>query len=157
MRLWYYRSMNEQLVVERLTEYSDGDAGDIGRLMSMLGARFDGAPIPQEVLEAIIESSYHDQLVARLDARIVGTATMSIVMGAGMQKLGYLQDFVVDTGVQGRGVADALWQEMMNWCHEHGVELEFTSGDTKQAAHAFYAKHGASVRDTTVFHVAPED
>ena len=79
---------------------------------------------------------------------------MSVVMGAGMNKLGYLEDFVVDEQVRGRGVATALWDEAIRWCEEKGVDLEFTSGVSKEAACAFYAKHGAEVRDTTVLHVS---
>jgi len=149
------RAMNGELSIQRLTALNDQDKRDIARLMTMLSNRFAGGVIDDSILERIIQSPHHDQLVARLDSRIVGAATISLVFGAGMGSVGYLQDFVVDSEVRGKGVGDALFQAVEAWCLERNVELEFTSNASKEAAHSFYRKHGAKIRDTTVLHIVP--
>lgn len=144
---------NPEVSVERLTEYSFEDAAGIGRLMPFLSERLSSDPIPEDLLREIIDSPHHEQLVARLDSRIVGAATLSLLMGPAAGRAGYLEDFVTDPELRGRGIGDTLWTEMMQWCDEHGIGLEFTSKPSRQAAHRFYLSHGAVVRDTTVFRV----
>jgi GNAT superfamily N-acetyltransferase len=139
--------------VQRLSEYTEADAVGIGRLMPFLSERLSGDPVSEERLKAIVDSPYHEQLVARLDGRIVGAATMNLLMGPGMDKEGHLEDFVTDPEVRGRGVGDKVWREMLAWCRENGVNLSFTSKPSRELAHRFYKNHGAEVRDTTVFRV----
>lgn len=139
--------------ISRLTEYSEKDAKDLGRLMTYLSDRFGDQPVDRELLEAIISSPYHEQLVARHQERIVGAATLSIVMGVGAGKVGYLMDFVTDPEVRGQGVGKKLWAEMMSWCNENNVRLTFTSRPERVAAHEFYLSNGAEIKDTTVFSV----
>lgn len=144
---------NPEVSVERLTEYSFEDAAGIGRLMPFLSERLSPDPIPEDLLREIINSPHHEQLVARLDSLIVGAATLSILMGPAAGTVGYLEDFVTDSELRGRGIGDRVWNEMMKWCNERGVGLEFTSKPSRKAAHSFYLSHGAMIRDTTVFRV----
>lgn len=139
------------LNVERLKEYTPEDAAGIGRLMPYLSQSFDGEPINEQLLRTIIESDNHEQLVARIDARIVGAATLSIIMGAGAGKKGWLEDFVTDPESSIKGTGQIIWDEMEKWCLEHDVNLNFTSRPSRAAAHNFYLKNGAVVRKTTVF------
>jgi GNAT superfamily N-acetyltransferase len=139
--------------VERLTEFSEADAVGIGRLMPFLSENISGEAMDEGLLKAIIDSPYHDQLVARLNGIIVGAATMNLLMGPGASREGYLEDFVTDPEVGRRGVGDKLWQGMLDWCTEHDVNFSFTSRPSREAAHSFYEKHGAVVRDTTAFGV----
>lgn len=148
--------MND-IYVERLASYNQIDADELGALMTHLSDTCDGRPIPREWLEKIIESAYHDQLVARCRDRIVGAATVSLVMNVARGSTGYLEAFVVDPSMRGKGVADMIWDELMSWCREHGVKLEFTSNDARIAAHKFYVAHGATIRETTVFRTNPAD
>lgn len=147
--------MDREIIrVERLTEYSTSVAAGLGRLMPFLSDKFNGEPIGQELLETIIESPHHDQLVAVLGKEvIVGAATLSLVMGAAAGEKGYLEDFVTDPQVARQGIGNKVWSEMMKWCSERNVNLDFTSRPSRTAAHHFYKKHGAVIRDTTVFHV----
>jgi len=144
----------DNVAVEALTVYHDADAAGLGRLMPFLSERLSDAPVDEALLRAIIESPYHDQLVARLDGRIVGAASLSLLMGPGVGRQGYLEDFVTDPSVRGQGVGDKIWQAMLGWCREREVALEFTSHPSRVAAHRFYGRQGAAVRDTTVFHVS---
>lgn len=159
--------MNESqrdIRVEKLISYSEEDARDIGLLMPMLSSRFDAAPISEDLLRRIIASDSADQLVARLESdlqadsersRIIGVATVSLVFGAGMHQMAYLQDFVVDSDVRGLGVGRKLFREVVQWASDHDAPLEFTSGNGKQAAHALYLSEGAKIRETNIFRVEP--
>jgi hypothetical protein len=137
--------------VERLKAYTPEDAAGIGRLMPYLSKSFDGEPVNEQLLRTIIESDSHEQLVARIDARIIGAATLSIILGAGAGKKGWLEDFVTDPESGVKGTGQVIWDEMGKWCLEHDVNLNFTSRTSREAAHNFYLKNGASVRETTVF------
>ena len=145
--------IHTEVIVERLTSYSSQDAAGIGRLMPFLSASKSGDPIPKELLSEIIHSPYHEQLIARLGTKIVGTATLNMLMGPAVHKAGYLEDFVTDPGVREKGVGSKIWDEMLVWCKDNGVGLEFTSRSSREAAHRFYLAKGAEIRDTTVFHV----
>lgn len=139
------------ITIERLTTYTEQDAIDMGELMPVLSAKFNNQPIDKGLLKEIIESPNHEQIVARLDGRIIGCGTISITLGVGAGRKAYLEDFVVDPTIQGQGVGGKIWNEITAWCTERNVKLFFTSNAAKQAAHQFYLKHGATIRDTTVF------
>jgi GNAT superfamily N-acetyltransferase len=148
----YHKTMsNTEASIERLTKYSAEDAAGIGRLMPFLSSSMNAEPMPENLLRDIINSPYHEQLVARLDSIIVGAATLNILMGPATNRVGYLEDFVTDPLVRGSGVGGKLWDEMIAWCNEQGVGLEFTSNASRAAAHRFYLSRGATIRDTTVF------
>jgi len=142
-----------EVAVERLKTYSPEDAIGIGRLMPFLSERKGTQPVSEGLLTEIINSPYHEQLVARLDSIIVGAATLNILMGPAAGRAGYLEDFVTDPAVQGRGIGTRVWEEMMVWCKEHDISLEFTSKSSREEAHRFYLSHGATIRDTVVFHI----
>ncbi len=142
-----------EVFVERLSEYSEKDAAELGKLLRYLSKKFDGEPVDEKLLTEIIESPYHDQLVARIEGRIVGAATMSILMGAGAGKKGYLNDFITDPDFQQRGIGSKIWDEMIDWCGDFGVDLEFTSNPSRTKAHDFYESRGAVVKDTDVFNI----
>lgn len=140
------------ITIEALTTYSAEDAADIGRLLPHLSQRFDGSAMSEKVLRDIISSPYHDQLIARDDqGHIVGTATLSIIMATDGHNA-WLEDFVVDPHVQGAGIGGKLWDAMLEWCRTKDArKLSFTSRPTRTAAHAFYLKRGAEIRDTSYF------
>lgn len=142
-----------EVTVETLSSYSFEDAAGIGKLMPHLSSRLGDEPIDEKILRDIIASPYHDQLVARDEAgTIIGTATLSITMAAGVGRGAYLEDFVVSPHAQGAGIGSKLWSAMISWCEQKGAhKLDFTSSPSKKAAQHFYQKHGAVVRDTNHF------
>jgi GNAT superfamily N-acetyltransferase len=143
-----------EFYVERLEAYDEQDARELGLLRPHLSASFTGEPVDEALLRDIIDSPYHEQLVARTrdeHTRIFGAATLSIVVGAMTGKKGYLEDFVTDPDTGIRGGGQALWNEMGAWCQERDIDLHFTSRSDRTAAHNFYEKNGAKIRDTTVF------
>ena len=146
--------MNQHgISIERLTAYSQKDAIDIGRLMPFLSRRMNDNPIDKKLLTQIIESPYHEQIVARMAGRIVGTATLSIIMGPAVGKQARLEGFVTDPKIRGQGIGSHIWDEVLIWCNERDIDLEFTSNPSRSAAHKFYLARGAEIRDTTTFHV----
>ena len=147
--------MHPTYTIETLSQYTEHDARAMGQLLTSLSDKFDGSPIDEQTLRDIIESPFHDQLVARDEAgTIIGMLTVSITIGAGVHRGAWLEDFVVDRSTQGTGVGGKLWDALIGWCRAHDArKLDFTSKPTKVAAQQFYLKRGAVVRDTNYFRV----
>ena len=140
--------------IETLTEYTPETANRIRELLIQLSrSKKDRGEIPEQWFKDLIDSNSHDMLVAYDDNdKIIGIATLSIIMGPIVRKIAYLEDFVTDESVRGQGVGDALWQEMLKWAKNKGcTELNFTSGHGREAAQAFYQKRGAEIYDTNFF------
>ncbi|MBR3256052.1 GNAT family N-acetyltransferase [Candidatus Saccharibacteria bacterium] len=137
----------------KLTEYSLGTANRIRELLIQLSrSGKDRGEIPEQWFEDLIKSPYHDMLLAMEDDKIIGIATLSVTMGPITRKNAYLEDFVTDSSVRGKGVGSALWDEMLKWCAEKGCNnLVFTCGQGREAAQEFYKHHGAEVYDTNFF------
>jgi GNAT superfamily N-acetyltransferase len=146
--------MREVKVVEiaRLSKYSSQDAADIGRLMPTLSEELSSQPINEKSLREIISAPNAVQLVARLNGKIVGVATLSTIYSLDVGRNAYLMAFIVDPETQGQGVGGQLWNEMLSWCHDQGIKrLEFTSGSKREAAQHFYLKRGVKIKDTNFF------
>lgn len=139
--------------IKRLSEYTPEMAARVRELLIQLSrSGKDKGEIPREWFQDIIASPWHDLLLAVDDGRIVGLAAVSVVMGPGIRKNAYLEDFVTDAAVRGRGVGSALWEEMLKWAREKGCRnLEFTCGRGREAAQEFYKAHGAEVYGTNFF------
>ena len=147
--------MHPTYTIETLSQYTEHDARAMGQLLTSLSDKFDGSPVDEQTLRDIIESPFHDQLVARDETgTIIGMLTVSITIGAGVHRGAWLEDFVVDRSTQGTGVGGKLWDALIEWCRAHDArKLDFTSKPTKVAAQQFYLKRGAVVRDTNYFRV----
>jgi len=143
----------DDLIIERLDKFNIDDAKGIGKLMPFLSQRLSDKPMSTEILKAIIESPNQVQIVARLGDEIVGTATLSLILGPAVMKSAYLSDFVTNPNIRGNGVGGKIWDEMIAWCKEQNANLTFTSKAKREDAHRFYINHGAEVHDTVVFKV----
>lgn len=144
------------MIVKRVTEYSPELAQRVRELLIQLSrSGKDKGEVPEEWFVDIIDSPWHDLLVALDDdGRVIGMASLSVSMGPGISKNAYLEDFVVDAEARTGGVGSALWDEMLAWGREKGCKrMEFTCGNGREIAQAFYKKHGAEVYDTNFFRV----
>ena len=144
------------MIVKRVTEYSPELAQRVRELLIQLSrSGKDKGEVPEEWFVDIINSPWHDLLVALDDdGRVIGMAALSTMMGPGISKNAYLEDFVVDSESRTGGVGSALWDEMLAWGREKGCKrMEFTCGNGREIAQAFYKKHGAEVYDTNFFRV----
>ena len=144
------------MIVKRVTEYSPELAQRVRELLIQLSrSGKDKGEVPEEWFVDIINSPWHDLIVAvDDDGRVIGMASLSVSMGPGISKNAYLEDFVVDAEARTGGVGSALWNEMLAWGREKGCKrMEFTCGNGREIAQAFYKKHGAEVYDTNFFRV----
>ena len=136
-----------------VTEYDAEVAEAMGKLRQQLSARHDGSAISREIIEELIESPYHDILIATDDGKVVGMTIVSIVM-ATLDCNVYMEDLVVDSECRGKGVGGKLLDAVKDWGRAHGCRrLEFTSSsrEKKEGAKGFYESHGAEVRETNAF------
>lgn len=140
--------------IEILKTYTPETAARVRELLIQLSrSRKDRGEIPREWFDELINSPYHDMLLAVDDnSKIQGIATLSIIMGPIVRKIAYLEDFVTDESVRGQGVGGQLWDAMLAWSKEKGCsELNFTSGQGREAAWRFYQEKGAEIYDTNFF------
>ncbi len=145
------------ITVSPLMEYDAELAESMGVLLKDLSSHYDGEGVPCEVIEDIIESPWHDILVAVNDeGRLVGMASVSVIMGTLVNKNLYLEDFVVSHEFQHQGIGSKIWDAILDYGRQKACRrLEFTSsGKGKMAgAVAFYQKHCAEIRDTNSFRI----
>ena len=138
-----------------MTEY-DGDIAEaMGKLRQQLSQRHDGSAIGRETIEELIESPYHDVLIAMEGDKVVGMVIVSVVL-ASLDRNVYMEDLVVDKECRGKGVGGMLFEAVKDWGRKKGCRrLEFTSSnrDGKTGARGFYESHGAEVRETDFYRV----
>ena len=142
------------MIIKTLTEYSEETATRIRELLIQLSrSGKDRGEIPREWFDSLINSDSHDMLLAiGDDGKILGIATLSIIMGPIVRKNAYLEDFVTDEACRGQGVGTKLWEAMLTWAKEKGCkELNFTSGIGREDAWRFYKNKGAEIYDTNFF------
>ena len=141
--------------ISPLREYDGDVAAAMGKLRQQLSARHDGSPIEREKIEELIESPYHDIIMAQEDGKLIGMAIVSIVMST-LDRNVYLEDLVVDSNCRGQGVGGQMLEAIKDWGRQKGCRrLEFTSSsrEKKEGAAGFYESHGAELRDTNCFRV----
>ena len=143
------------MIVKALTEYTPEVGARVRELLIQLSrSGKDKGEIPEAWFHDIIDSPWHDLLVAEDDGKILGMAAMSVTMGAGIRKNAYLEDFVVDNTTRGQGVGGMLFEAMLEWGRKKGCKrMEFTCGNEREVAQQFYKSHGAEVYDTNFFRV----
>ena len=141
------------MIIKRLDKYTKETADRVRELLIQLSrSGKDKGEIPESWFNDIISSPWHDLLIAEEDGKIIGLAAVSVIMGPGIKKNAYLEDFVTDQTVRGKGVGSALWNEILNWAKEKGCKrLEFTCGNGREVAQQFYKNHGAEIYDTNFF------
>lgn len=135
-------------------EYDAEVAGAMGRLLQDLSATANGEAPTREIIEEIIESPWHDLLLAFDENELVAMASVSIVMGAKVQRVEYLEELVVRSDRQRQGIGTKMWEAIVAWGRKKGCRrLEFTSSDSgkKQGAATFYERCGAKRRETNNF------
>ena len=148
------------MIVKKLETFTPETANRIRELLIQLSrSGKDKGEIPESWFNDIIASPWLDLLIAEDDdpesstyGQILGIATLSVLMGPGIRKNAYLEDFVTDSTVRGKGVGSALWNAMLEWAAEKDCkDLEFTCGNGRESAQEFYKHHGAEIYDTNFF------
>lgn len=141
--------------IKYLTEYTPEIAERVRELLIQLSrSGKDKGEIPEQWFLDVIASPWHDMILAYDGDRIVGMASLSVTMGAGIRKNAYLEDFVVDSEIRTGGVGTALWNEMMKWGKKKDcAKMEFTCGNGREVAQTFYKKRGAEIYQTNFFRI----
>ena len=142
------------MIIKTLDKYDKKTADRIRELLIQLSrSGKDRGEIPESWFSDLISSPSHDMLLAiDDDGKIIGIATLSIIMGPIVRKNAYLEDFITDESVRGQGVGSKLWQAMLDWSKEKGCNnLVFTCGQGRETSQKFYKNHGAEIYDTNFF------
>jgi GNAT superfamily N-acetyltransferase len=98
----------------------------------------------REKLAAIEASSADHALVAVDGERLVGCVALHVLpLFHAEGDLGRITALVVRASMRGRGLGHALMASSHAWFRTRGcVRVEVTSGDHREDAHRFYARHG---------------
>ena len=128
-----------------------------GRLLPQLSKT---APaLTHTMLDEIINAPGNVLLVARdggPGGTIVGTLTL-VLFRIPTALRAWIEDVVVDEGMRGRGVGEALVQAAVKLAKERGAKtVDLTSRTSRKAAHRLYEKCGFHVRDTSVYRYGPK-
>lgn len=135
----------------KISIVSSADSRVVDGLNNLLVQLSPNESIDINRLEKIISSDTSGIIVAEIDGKIVGMATVNVIQKLTSNKA-ELEDFVVDEDQRGKGIAKTLWNAVIEWSKEKDVKyLEFTSRPSREAAQNFYKKMGAEIRDTNFF------
>lgn len=145
--------MSSVPVVESLTTVTDDDALSLAALLTQLSST---ATFDRSRFESVAAHPATDLLVARIDGKVVGSATLvTIPLPSGLR--GHVEDVVVDTTMRGRGIARLLLQRMTELADERGLRtLDLTSRPSRESALRLYESVGFERRDTTVLRYTPK-
>jgi ribosomal protein S18 acetylase RimI-like enzyme len=111
--------------VEVLESVTEVDAADISRLVADMSSRV--TEVSPERVRQVAGGRGSCVIVARLDGRVVGTATLlslETLVGA----FGYVEEVAVDVAVRGRGIGTALMSGLVEAARDRGHDfVELTS------------------------------
>ncbi len=139
-----------------LTEYSPEIAAEMGNLRAEAFEHNDNQPAREALLRRIIDSPEREVFLAQLGGRLVGSATMNIIIH-GWKIKGFLDFFMVSKSMEGQGIGQTLLDIGNDWCRDQEAEqVNWTSDYSRERAHKFYKRYGARIRPTAFFDLALE-
>jgi len=124
-------------------------------LLQNLSSRFTGEELNLDHLIQNLQNQ-NFSLIGAFDSsdskqKVIGIALISEVYGLVENKL-VLEDFVVNEDFRGQGVANQIWQQIIQLMKDKEItHLDFTSKPTRTLAHKFYLSQGAKIRETAPF------
>lgn len=142
--------VSDEVQIEEVCEVFGGLVPAIDRLVKQLSK--SAAPPTQAELEAIVDSDASRLLIARdADGTIVGMLTLVLFrIPTGVRA--WIEDVVVDTAAQRRGIGEALTTAAVGLGNEHGARtVDLTSRPSREAANRMYQKLGFRARETVVY------
>ncbi|WP_413988286.1 GNAT family N-acetyltransferase [Labrys okinawensis] len=135
--------------IDPLEAVTAEDAEALAGLMRQLSSH--APPLAQANFARIIAGSSTTMFVARINGRIVGTATMVLIEVASGSRVS-IEDVVVDESQRGTGIGDALMRVAVAAARAQGAgKVDLTSNPSRQAAHRLYLRLGFKKRQTDVF------
>lgn len=125
------------------------DAEALAGLMRQLSSH--APPLAQADLARIIASPSTTMFAARVNGKIIGTATMALIEVASGSRAS-IEDVVVDESQRGKGIGEALMKAAIGAARAQGAaKVDLTSNPSRQAAHRLYQRLGFKKRETDVF------
>lgn len=102
-------------------------------------------------LQRIVDHDATTLFLAHLDGRIVGSLTLAVFpIPTGVRA--WIEDVVVDEGVRGHGVGEALNRAALERARSLGaITVDLTSRPSREAANRLYKRLGFVERDTNVY------
>ena len=138
------------MTVEEVTEVTSEVVAAFARLVPQLSR---SSPPPAEAeLDEMVASPATVVLVARDGGgEIVGTLTLALFrIPTGLRA--WIEDVVVDEGVRGGGVGEALIRAALERAAAAGARsVDLTSRPSREAANRLYRRLGFEQRDTNVY------
>src|SRR5437868_4342176 len=115
------------IIIERVTSYSEEVAEAISIFVSKLGERYQ--PFTDETLREIIKSSQSYLFVAiHVPTKEVAGMIFEIIYRIPYSKKAYIEDLFVDEKFRKMGIATRLFQKVVDTAKEHEVAyIDFTS------------------------------
>jgi ribosomal protein S18 acetylase RimI-like enzyme len=109
-------------------------------------------PPSVDEVAAMLDSDAITQFVARDDdGTIVGVSTLA-VFPIPTARRAWIEDVIVDSSVNGKGIGTALTQAMLDRARELGCKtVDLTSRPSRAAANHLYQKVGFELRETNVY------
>lgn len=109
-------------------------------------------PPAREQIAEIVQSPSTDQFVAYDDdGAIVGVSTLAVFRIPTALRA-WIEDVIVDSSVNGKGIGTSLTQAMLDRARELGCKtVDLTSRPSREAANHMYRKLGFEPRDTNVY------
>lgn len=128
------------MTVERVRAVSDELTEALARLIPQLNPALPGPP--RDLLERVVADPAVTLLVARVDGRIAGTATVGVIATPTWVNA-HVNDVVVEEGARGRGVGRELMEEAIRVARERGAQVvRLTSAERRAGAHRLYESLG---------------
>ncbi|HYW92101.1 MAG TPA: GNAT family N-acetyltransferase [Gammaproteobacteria bacterium] len=135
--------------VEVVTSVTPALEEAMARLLPQLSS---SNPVPDRgTLHEIIASPCTLLLLARDAECIVGSLTLAMFrLPTGLRA--WIEDVVVDQGVRGRGIGEALSRHALELARQEGaVTVDLTSRPSREAANRLYQRIGFEQRETNVY------
>lgn len=142
------------ITIEEVTEFSDELADAIECLLPELSST---AVYSVETVRAIVASDATHLYVARLDGRIIGTASLVVYpIPTGIRA--HVDDVVVDESARGHGVSRLLLERLIAEANDRFRvrTIDLTSRPDREAANRLYASSGFVQRGTNVYRWQPQ-
>ncbi len=124
----------------------------IEALHRMIPQLAPGNPLPsQDQLDAVIKCSSNTLLAARVNAKTVGTLTLTMLTTpTGI--MGWIADVVVDSLIRGKGIGEKLVREAIGMAESKGAKyVDLSSRPAREAANRLYQRIGFEKRETNYY------
>ena len=137
------------MMIERLTEATEGALADINALLKKLKSRNEQESL--EGLRATVGDSHAVVMVMKDEGRIIGMAFLFILQTL-QGRNGSIEDVVVDEAYRGQGLGVKIMEAVIEEAKREKVtEIMLTSKPKRVAANKLYQKLGFVQKETNVY------